>query len=63
MMEANIAPEIIIKTPTVCIAVRRCPMKIKANNIVNTAHRFMVAATMDTFPISKPLKKNKYPAA
>jgi hypothetical protein len=31
--------------------------------MVNTAHRFMVAATIDTLPISKPLKKNKYPAA
>ena len=30
--------------------------------MVNTAHRFMVAAIMDTLPISKPLKKNKYPA-
>jgi hypothetical protein len=51
-----------MKTPKDCSVESRWPIKIKANSIVNTAHRFMVAATIDTLPISKPLKKNKYPA-
>ena len=51
-----------MKTPKDCIVESRWPINIKANSIVNTAHRFMVAATIDTLPISNPLKKNKYPA-
>ena len=61
-MDAKVTPEIIINTPKVWIVESRCPIKVKANNMVNTAHRFMVAATIDTLPISKPLKKNIYPA-
>ena len=60
--DAIVTPEMIMKTPRVCIPESRCPIKRKANSMVNTAHRFMVAATMDTLPISKPLKKNRYPA-
>ena len=55
-------PEIIMKTPKVCIVERRWPINKKANSIVNTAHRFITAATIDILPISNPLKKNKYPA-
>jgi hypothetical protein len=35
------------------------PRKMKAKSIVNTAQRFMVAATIDMLPISRPLKKNR----
>ncbi len=50
--DAKAAPEIIIKTPIVCNAESRWPIKIKAMSIVNTAHRFMIAATIDMLPIS-----------
>ena len=61
-MAARVAPERIMNTPVVWMVVRRCPIKRKAKIMVNTAHRFMVAAMIETFPFSKPLKKNKYPA-
>ena len=60
--DAKVAPKMIVETPKVCKTESRCPININANNMVNTAHRFMVAAIIDTLPISKPLKKNKYPA-
>ena len=52
----------IITTPKVCVVESRYPINVKANNMVNTVHRFIAAAMIDTLPISRPLKKNKYPA-
>ena len=60
--DAKTAPEIIIVTPIDCSAESRWPIKINAMSIVNTAHRFMIAATIDILPTSKPFMKNKYPA-
>jgi hypothetical protein len=50
-VEARVTPERISRTPKDWIAESRWTRKMKANSIVDTAHRFIVAATIGTLPI------------